>query len=205
MTAAALDLSRIAPGFAEPVRDSQAVFREVMECVARPGRNASFAFAPEAPEGLARAAGALALTLFDFETSVWLDPALRGTEAESWLRFHCGCPLTAEAGQADFAVVADMAAAPALSAFNQGDAKYPDRSTTVILQVVALDGGPTVTLSGPGIQTTTDIAPQGLPQGFWGQFETNQAQFQFGVDGMLVAGVRLMALPRTARAQIKGD
>ena len=205
MTVAALDLSRIAPGFAAPVRDSQAVFREVMECVARPGRTARFDFAPKAPEGLATAAGALALTLFDFETPVWLDPTLRGSEAESWLRFHCGCPLTAESGGADFALVTDMAAAPELAAFNQGDAKYPDRSTTVVLQVAALEGGPTVTLSGPGIRTTTDIAPQGLPQGFWDQFETNQAQFQFGVDVILVADDRLMALPRTARAQIKGD
>lgn len=205
MTAAALDLSRIAPGFADPVRDSQAVFREVMESVARPGRVAQLGFAAAAPHGLSRAAGAVALTLFDFETPVWLDPALRGTEAESWLRFHCGCPLTGEAGQADFAIVTDMAAAPALSAFNQGDAKYPDRSTTVILQVEALEGGPTVTLSGPGIRTTIDIAPAGLPADFWAQLETNQAQFQFGVDVMLVAGDRLIALPRTTSAQTKGD
>lgn len=205
MTAAALDLSRIAAGFAAPVRDSQAVFREVMECVARPGRIATFGFAPDAPAGLATAAGALALTLFDFETPVWLDPALRESAAQSWLRFHCGCPLTTDPAQADFAVVTDMSSAPELSAFNQGDAKYPDRSTTVVLQIAALEGGRTVTLSGPGIQTTTDIAPQGLPQGFWEQFETNQAQFQFGVDVILVAGDRLMALPRTVRAQIKGD
>mgnify|MGYP003126199713 FL=1 len=61
-----------------------------------------------------------------------------------------------------------------------------------------------VTLSGPGIQTTTDIAPQGLPQDFWTQIETNQAQFQFGVDVLLVAGDQLLALPRTTTAQIKG-
>ena len=179
MSVATLDLSRIAPAFADPVRESQAVFREVMECMARPGR-------------------------IDFETLVWLDPALAESEAEAWLRFHCGCPLTTDAQSAAFAIVTDMAKAPNLAAFNQGDAKYPDRSTTVILQIASLEGGPTVTLSGPGIQTTTDIAPQGLPQDFWTQIETNQAQFQFGVDVLLVAGDQLLALPRTTTAQIKG-
>lgn len=205
MTVAALDLSRIAPGFAEPVRDSQAVFRQLMESVARPGRLADLGFAASAPQGLSRAAGAVALTLFDFETTVWLDPALRGSEAESWLRFHCGCPLTTDPAQAAFALVTETAAAPALAAFHQGDAKYPDRSTTVILQIQALDGGPVVSLSGAGIQTTTEIAPAGLPADFWAQLETNQAQFQFGVDVMLVAGDQLIALPRTTSAQIKGD
>lgn len=204
MSVATLDLSRIAPAFSDPVRESQAVFREVMECMARPGRITRFGRAPEAPTGLDKAAGAVGLTLFDFETLVWLDPALADSEAEAWLRFHCGCPLTPKAQDAAFAVVTDIAKAPNLAAFNQGDAKYPDRSTTVILQVASLEGGPVVTLSGPGIQTTTDIAPKGLPQDFWTQIETNQAQFQFGVDVLLVAGDQLLALPRTTTAQIKG-
>jgi alpha-D-ribose 1-methylphosphonate 5-triphosphate synthase subunit PhnH len=204
MSVATLDLSRIAPAFTDPVRESQAVFREVMECMARPGRVTRFDRAPAAPAGLDKAAGAVALTLFDFETLVWLDPALADSEAEAWLRFHCGCPLTPAAQDAAFAVVTDMAKAPNLAAFNQGDAKYPDRSTTVILQIAALEGGPVVTLSGPGIRTTTDIAPQGLPQDFWTQIETNQAQFQFGVDVLLVSGDQLLALPRTTTAQIKG-
>ena len=182
MSVATLDLSRIAPAFADPVRESQAVFREVMECVARPGR----------------------ITRFDRAPQVWLDPALADSEAEAWLRFHCGCPLTVKAEDAAFAIVTDMVKAPNLAAFNQGDAKYPDRSTTVILQIASLEGGPVVTLSGPGIRTTTDISPQGLPQDFWTQIETNQAQFQFGVDVLLVAGDQLLALPRTTTAQIKG-
>lgn len=199
-----LDLAKVRPAFADPVLGAQRVFREVMEAVARPGTVADLGFAPEPPAGLARAAGAVALTLFDFETAVWLDPALRGTEAEDWIRFHCGCPLTGETGDAAFAVATQAAVSPPLAAFDQGDAKYPDRSTTLVLQIEALDGGPPVVLSGPGIKGERTVAPAGLPAGFWDQVETNHAQFQFGVDVLLVAGDRLMGLPRSTHAKLQG-
>lgn len=199
-----LDLSDVAPGFADPTRDSQAVFRKLMEAVARPGRVQDLGDAPDAPHGLDRAAGAAALTLFDFETEVWLDPVLRGGPAEAWIRFHCGCPLTTDPGRAAFAVVADPATAPALAAFNQGDAKYPDRSTTVILQIPSLSGGAQVVLTGPGIQTSERVAPQGLPPDFWDQVETNHGQFQFGVDLLLCAGDLLLGLPRSTRINTNG-
>lgn len=199
----ALDLARIHPGFLDPVRESQAVFRNVMEAVARPGSHADLAFAVDGPPGLDCAAAAAALTLFDFETPVWLDPVLEGGEAEAWIRFHAGCPLTKAPAEADFALVVRAQDCPLLAAFNQGDAKYPDRSTTVIIQVAGLEGGEPVILTGPGIKTETAIAPRGLPDGFWEQIQANHDQFQFGVDVLLVAGPKLLALPRSTRAQIR--
>lgn len=202
---AALDLDRIQPGFPDPMRDSQATFRQMMEAVARPGTRVALGHAVKPPLGLDAAAAATALTLFDFETPIWLDPELRGSQTEAWLRFHCGCPLTTEPVQAAFALVTDMAAAPPLSGFNLGDAKYPDRSTTVILQLAALDGGDPVTLSGPGVKGLTTVAPRGLPEGFWAQLRDNNARFQFGVDILLVSGQALIALPRSSHIQIQGD
>jgi alpha-D-ribose 1-methylphosphonate 5-triphosphate synthase subunit PhnH len=201
---AVLDLTDVAPAFADPTRESQAVFRRVMDAVARPGTVQDLALAPDAPAGLDRAAGAVALTLFDFETTVWLDPALRGGEVEAWVRFHCGCPLVENPAEAAFAVVADLASVPALAAFNQGDAKYPDQSTTIILQLPSLDSGQTVVLTGPGVKSETEIALKGLSAAFWDQVQTNHAQFQFGVDLLLVSGDRLTALPRSTRVNIKG-
>jgi alpha-D-ribose 1-methylphosphonate 5-triphosphate synthase subunit PhnH len=201
---AALDLARIHPGFLDPVRESQAVFRRVMDAVARPGTVADLAFAVDGPPGLECAAAAVALTLCDFETPVWLSPDLRDSDAEGWLRFHAGCPLTRQAVEAAFALIGRAQACPPLSDFNMGDAKYPDRSTTVILQTSALDGGAPVTLSGPGIRGEATIAPVGLPDGFWAQVQANHERFQFGVDLMLVAGSRLLALPRSTRVQPKG-
>jgi len=198
-----LDLARIHPGFLDPVRESQSVFRKVMDAVARPGTIADLAFAVDGPEGLDCAAAAVALSLFDFETPVWLSPDLVGSDAEAWLRFHAGCPLTSAPGEAAFAVVTGAGVCPPLAAFNQGDAKYPDRSTTVVLQVASLDAGQPVVLTGPGIRTDVQIAPSGLPDGFWDQVQTNHAQFQFGVDLLLVAGSKLLALPRSTRVEIK--
>jgi len=202
---AILDLAEIAPAFNDPTRESQAVFRKVMDAVARPGTIQDLTFAPDTPQGLDRAAGAVALTLFDFETPTWLDPALRGGAAEGWMRFHCGCPLTDDPLKAAFALITDAMAAPALAAFNQGDAKYPDRSTTLVIQLPALEGGPRVTLTGPGIKGKASLALAGLPDGFWDQVATNQAKFQFGVDLIFVAGDRLTALPRSTRATIQGN
>lgn len=201
---AALELDKIRPAFAEPVRESQLAFRKIMDAVARPGTRADFGAAIEPPAGLGVAAATVALTLFDFETTVWLEPALRGGEAETWVRFHCGCPLTNDPAAAAFAIVTDVAAAPRLNAFNLGDAKYPDRSTTLILQVEALDGGEAVSLSGPGIKDTAAVAAKGLPEGFWPQMQDNNAKFQFGVDVLLVAGPALVAVPRSSQIQIEG-
>jgi len=202
---AALDLDKIRPAFADPVRESQLAFRKIMEAVARPGTQADFGSAVEPPPGLGVAAATVALTLFDFETPVWLDPTLRGGEVESWVRFHCGCPLTGDPAQAAFAIVTDAVAAPRLADFNLGDAKYPDRSTTVILQIAGLDGGPGAILTGPGIKDQATVAPRGLPHGFWGQMQDNNAKFQFGVDVLLVSGAALTAVPRSSQIQIKGD
>ncbi len=202
---AVLDLAAIAPAFPDPTRGSQAVFRKVMEAMARPGVIHDLGFAPDAPQGLDRAAGAIALTLFDFETPVWLDPALRGGTAEGWIRFHCGAPLTADPMAAAFALISDISASPALRAFNMGDAKYPDRSTTLVIQLPALEGGPEVVLTGPGIKTQMTLALAGLPDGFWAQVQDNHEQFQFGVDLIFVAGDRVTALPRSTRVTIKGD
>jgi alpha-D-ribose 1-methylphosphonate 5-triphosphate synthase subunit PhnH len=201
---AALDLDKIRPAFQDPVRDSQIVFRRVMDAVARPGSQADLGAIVEPPAGLDAAAAAVALTLFDFETRIWLDPALRGGEAEAWLRFHCGCPLTSDPDQAAFALISEEKAAPALSAFNPGDAKYPDRSTTVIVQVESLDGGQTVTLTGPGIKDSATVAPKGLPEGFWKQMQDNNSKFQFGVDVLIVSGQALIATPRSSHIQIQG-
>ena len=71
-----MDSVALAAGFADPVIESQGVFRAVMDALARPGTPMplSAALAPPAP--LTPGLAAVALTLADHEAPLWLDPPL---------------------------------------------------------------------------------------------------------------------------------
>jgi alpha-D-ribose 1-methylphosphonate 5-triphosphate synthase subunit PhnH len=188
-----VDLGALTPGFAEPVRDAQGIFRGVLDAMSRPGLPVSLEGARQV--GDFGAAGAIALTLLDFETPVWLGAEPDGSLA-NWLRFHCGCPLAADVQSASFAFLT-AAQLPNLSEFNPGSEKYPDTAATLVITVPALDGGAPVALEGPGIKGRVTIAPQGLPPEFWAQATANRARFQLGVDILFAAGDAMIGLPRS--------
>ncbi len=188
----------LVPGFSDPVLASQAVFRTVMEAMARPGQIAEIgvALAPPAPLGIA--AAALALTLLDFETPVWLDPTLAvAPEVDGWLKFHTGAPRTADPATAAFAFIAEPATMPAFDAFGLGSVEYPDGSTTLVLEVETLTEGDAFHLSGPGIKGSRRLAAAPLPADFAARMAANRARFPRGVDLVLTCGRRLAALPRS--------
>ncbi len=195
----AVDLGTVKHGFEQPALDAQRLYRRLLDAMAWPGRQQDLSEAPEPPVGLHRSTAGIALTLLDFETRLWLDPALRGSATEAWLRFHCGCPLTHDPRTAAFAVVADARQMPGLDDFAVGDAHYPDRSTTLIVQLPSLSGGAAVRLTGPGIDGHIDVAPTGLPGDFWAQLAENRAEFQLGVDLLLVDEAKVLGLPRSTR------
>lgn len=198
MTTAAL----IGAGFAEPVFQSQGAFRALLDALSEPGTRRTVAGGIVPPQGLQAATATALLTLADYETPIWLPPALRDGEAGAWLRFHCGATLASEPGQAAFAVIEGTDAAPLLAAFPAGTDQFPDRSTTIIVQCTALDGGEVVTLTGPGILGSRDVAPAGLRRGFWTEVAANNAAYPLGVDLLLSHGDIILGLPRST--QIKG-
>jgi alpha-D-ribose 1-methylphosphonate 5-triphosphate synthase subunit PhnH len=186
-----------APGYASAVLSAQSTFRHVMDATARPGSIRTIASIAGAPAALAPAAAAVALTLFDHDTPVWLDVPLAASEAvTSWLRFQTGCPIVADAAQCAFALIADAANVQSFEAFAQGTPDFPDRSTTMILQIAALTGGAELTLSGPGIRGTASLCASGLPENIVERQAANRVQFPRGVDLLLVAGNDVAALPR---------
>lgn len=189
------------PGLADPVFDSQRIFRAVLDALAHPGRIVAIDAVLQPPPPLGTAAAAVLLTLADADTNVWLDAAAGTPELAAHLAFHCGCPRVLQPEEARFAVIADPAAMPPLSAFDQGTASYPDRSATLIIEVAALEGGVPWTLAGPGIKDRTTFAPQGLPEAFPGWLAENRARFPMGVDLLFTCAGRLAALARTTRLE----
>jgi len=176
---------------------AQSTFRKVMDATARPGLVQTIAAGAAPPAPLAAAAAAIALTLCDHDTPVWLDPSFATEAVTQWLRFSTGCPIVNDPAQSAFALAGDMASLPQLERFALGTPDYPDRSTTLILQLASLTEGEALGLSGPGIRDTASLAPKGLPQDFVEQLAANRALFPRGVDVLLVAGDDIAALPRT--------
>lgn len=189
----------IGPGFADPALDSLLVFRALLDAMARPGTIMPVMPVRNPPGGLDGAAAAVCLCLADLDTPLWLDPALRG--AAAWLRFHTGCRLADGPESAAFAVVADPGQLPDLAAFSQGDPDYPERSTTIIVQVPQLVAGEGWVMSGPGIDGTARLAAAGFDPGFRAVWRDNNDRFPCGVDLVVTAGTCVAALPRTTRLE----
>lgn len=217
----------LAPGFADPVHGAQRAFRAVMDAMARPGAIRTVRGLAGVPAPLSPVAAALALTLADYETPLFLDPPLAaGPEVARYLAFHTGARIAAAPAEAAFALIAEPAAVPDFADFALGTDTYPDRSTTLILQVGSLAAGGRddehslsspaersegarvasaslrLRLEGPGIRDTATLAVAGLPADIAERLAANRALFPRGVDLILAGPDGVAALPRTTRVSI---
>ena len=179
------------PGFTDPVRESQAAFRAVLDAMSEPGRIVTIGAGLAPPVPLDPATAAILLTLVDADTPLWLDPA--AAAAEPWVAFHCGAPQTAPE-EAAYAVVLGL---PDLRWFNAGTHEAPEQGATLIVQLPALTGGHAWQLSGPGLQSAAALQAAGLPDDFAAQWARNAARYPRGIDLVLCAGCSALALPRT--------
>ncbi|WP_183728526.1 phosphonate C-P lyase system protein PhnH [Paraburkholderia sp. WP4_3_2] len=205
-----LSLDVLAPGFADPVHDTQAVFRTLLNALSRPGTIELIETPLPAAEAIEAAsdgtpraglaAFAALLALADYATPIWLaqpDAALAAA-----LRFHADAPLAATPREAAFAYVHDAAMLPPLDTFACGTAESPEQSATVFVRVDSLTDGAPLTLSGPGIQTTQRFAPTGLPASLWQERAALAPLFPCGIDFYFVCGARIVGLPRSTRVEV---
>lgn len=184
-------------GFADLARDSQRIFRAVMTAMSRPGAIVDIDAGLTPPEPLTNGAAALALALCDFETPIWLDAALSNDGTRDYLRFHTGAPIVAARDRAAFAFLAGPLGLPDLDGFSLGSLDYPDRSTTVIVQVRSLIADSGWRLSGPGIDGEAAMEATPLPRDFVARRAALRPLFPRGLDFIFVADGRAAALPRT--------
>ena len=172
---------------AAPIQSSRA-FRALLEAMARPGTIWHVeGVTPPAP--LSIAAGIALLTLADGTTPVHLAGVVACEAVRDWITFHAGAPICV-AEEATFAV-GDWQALHPLDRFSIGTPDYPDRSTTLIVELPKLEAdGPL--LRGPGIRETIRLS---LPE--TAAFRANRALFPQGFDCILTCGNRLAGLPRS--------
>jgi alpha-D-ribose 1-methylphosphonate 5-triphosphate synthase subunit PhnH len=191
------DTGSMGAGFADPVQHSQAIFRCVLEAMARPGISREIPVMPYAPAPFNAASTAVALTLLDDSTPVWLDAAANSASVREFLAFHCGCPIVERPNEAVFAMVAGPI--PSLDRFDNGSDEFPENATTVIVQVAALEPGNDICFAGPGIQDVAFMADPGMADSFWREWSAMGALYPRGVDLILTARHRLACMPRTVR------
>jgi alpha-D-ribose 1-methylphosphonate 5-triphosphate synthase subunit PhnH len=176
-----------------------------MDAMARPGEIKALGLSLAPPYPLSAAAAAVALTLLDYETGVWLDPSLANApDVAGWLKFHTGARITAEKAKAAFALIADPAQMPALDEFALGTLDYPDHSTTLIVQIERFDAGEPLFLKGPGIPSTRKLSASPLPHTIAEQLAANHRLFPRGVDLILAAATGVAALPRSVQVLKEG-
>ncbi|MET3614927.1 alpha-D-ribose 1-methylphosphonate 5-triphosphate synthase subunit PhnH [Rhizobium aquaticum] len=191
-------------GFANPVLGAQATFRALMDAMSRPGTIHTIGGDANPPHPVGVAQGAVALTLADHDTTVWLSPALAHETVKGWVGFHTGAEIVASSAHARFAFLAAGEPIPDFHGFAPGSQDYPDRSATLVIELPALSGGPEFVARGPGIKDSTVITAQGLPADFLRRWATNRAFFPLGLDIVFTAGSDLMALPRSTDLQALG-
>lgn len=198
----AAEFDGVGGAFKEPVFGAQAAFRRIMDAMARPGMVQKLTALPQPPKPLSPVAGAVALTLCDHDTPIWLDTALTVSEpVAAWLGFHTGAPVVRTPTEAHFAFCSNPAELIALENFAQGSQEYPDRSATIVLQVEDFESGEPLVLRGPGIRDETEIAPRPLPRHFVEQWRQNRGRFPRGVDLILAGHDAVAGLPRSTRIE----
>jgi alpha-D-ribose 1-methylphosphonate 5-triphosphate synthase subunit PhnH len=187
-------------GFRDPVFQSQAVFRKVLDAFARPGKVVELPPLVTAPAPLLPPAAAFLCAFADEATPVHFEESVAASAAAAWVQFHTGAPLAERSDLAHFALLTDPRDLPDFDRFALGSQDYPDRSTTIVLQLESLSEGEGFRLEGPGIDGVTEAHIAPLPRGLLPALARNRMLFPRGVDLVLASPEAILALPRSTRA-----
>ncbi len=195
-------MNELMSGFADPPLDSARAFRVMLEATAHPGRILRLGVGIDAPRPLLATTAAICLVLCDYDTPVWLAPALSSGSVVDYLRFHTGAPISSDVKAARFLICDPVSAAAALPDADIGSAEYPDRSATLVLQVSEFAAGMPVVLRGPGIEAVQEFRAAGLDRPFWEAVQDNHRLFPLGRDFVFASPDQIAALPRSTDVAI---
>lgn len=138
----------------------------------------------------------IAEALLDRECRVFCDDAALMDRVASF-----GAALV-PVGLADHAFLS-LADGPGLERLAQvpvGSDLYPDAGATVVA-AARFDAGQSLRLTGPGIETWTDIAVDGLAEGLW-RLRAARCRYPAGFDLFLICGSSVIGLPRSTEIEV---
>jgi alpha-D-ribose 1-methylphosphonate 5-triphosphate synthase subunit PhnH len=192
----------------DPIRDAQALFRQLLEATARPGRVLRMVAPPLAvPPSRLRPACALLLAALDVEVGVHvLGPG--AAEVAGYLCLNTGARM-APLEEADFVLVTAGESGGRLFRIKRGSLEAPHEGATVVYAPDTLEAPPgpgtvRLSLSGPGIAGTAPLAVAGISPAEFAGLQA-LADFPMGVDLWLAAADGTLAvIPRSTRWTLRG-
>lgn len=171
---------------ADEARDN-AAFAAVLNAFARPGTVHAL------PEPGARA---VALALIDRECRVFAD-----TEPmQALLRTTGASIVPAELADHVFTALRSDGELARFARLTVGDRLYPDSGATVIAPAT-VGAGQALRLTGPGIETQTEIRLDGLSPRLWA-LRAGLCRYPLGVDLLFHDGAQVLAIPRSTSVEV---
>lgn len=166
---------------------TNATFEALMWALARPGTVQDLPSADVAN---------IAEALLDRECRVFCDDPALADKIES-----LGAALM-PAGLADhcFMSIANTGGLEQLAQVPVGSDLYPDAGATV-LSHARFGTGQRLRLTGPGIESSTEILIGGLADGIW-SLRAARCRYPAGFDLFLICGARVIGLPRSTRIEV---
>ena len=195
-------VAELPAGFADKVLSAQSTFRSVMDAMARPGSVQRIAPRPARRPPMMRGTAAIALTLFDHDTPIWLDAPMSATPDVAQMAQvpHQRAGDRGFRRSASFALVGDprdAAGARSLRVRQQRISGSFDDADPAGRKPDAT--GPPSSCAAPASTARRCCGPSIQPQDLFERLAVNAALFPRGIDVVLVHDDAIVAIPRTTR------
>ncbi len=184
----------------------QQSFRTILDAQSHPGRVCHLESSdPEHAE--LSAMYAIIQTLCDNDTSLNLHESLKLDSYKQWMTYQVRAKQT-ESISADFlALPCNILNSLSLQDFNHGTLECPHLSSTLIIEVDALNttnqNSIELNLSGPGIENHTKVAIDGISNDIWLERIQSRKDFPLGVDLLITYKDKFVAIPRSTILQME--
>jgi alpha-D-ribose 1-methylphosphonate 5-triphosphate synthase subunit PhnH len=193
----------------DQVLDGQKHYRTLLQATARPGSIGQLDdVALDVPPPMNHATALICLALMSGDSSFHMDQG--ESSPRDFIRRETSAR-EAEPAHGDFIIVAAAHRLDAIRQAKSGSLLYPEQGATVIFQVAAIspapiEGGLRLLLTGPGIETETEVYLLGASGQLFDVLRERNAEFPMGIDvfftcDSLSAGPCVLALPRTTQVR----